>query len=152
MRLSRWQFLPVVLTLSLGCGEGTAPPEISGVYLLESINGQPLPRIIHDSEGYTTTVVWSTLTFDAAGHAALVERIRQTSPGNPQTEITQTTGYAYHFIGDSIAFDYSPPCPPDALCIGPPAGRVVDGSTLHLSYPGDPPFRPVSVFRLAESD
>jgi hypothetical protein len=152
MPLSRYQFLPLVLTLALGCADGTAPPEISGFYLLESINGQALPRTIHDSDGYTTTVVWSTLTLDAAGYAALVECVRQVSPNNPQTEITHTTGYAYHFDGENVVFGYSPPCPPNALCIGPPAGRVVNGSTLVLSYPGDPPYRPASVFRLTESD
>ncbi|MDQ3673486.1 MAG: hypothetical protein M3365_03795 [Gemmatimonadota bacterium] len=148
MRLSRWKCLPFVFTLALACNDGTGPPSITDVYVLESVNSTPPPVLIHSRDGYTTTVIWSTLSFDDAGMATLVERMLRTSPNDPPTDQTYTTRYSFRTTEENILFDYSPPCPPNALCVAPPIGTVA-GSTLTLFYPGNPPFRPPSLFRLA---
>lgn len=146
MRLSCRKCLPFVFALPLACHDGTAPPpSILGFYVLESINSQPLPAIIQSGGGDTTTVFWSNLNLDGAGNAVLLEHIRHAHL-NSATEATYTTGYLYRVIGDSIAFDYSPPCPPNALCVGPPVGKLAN-STLTLSYGGSPPFRLPSFYR-----
>lgn len=150
MRLARWKILPLVFTIPLACNDGTAPPpSTSGQYVLETVGGRSLPAIVHSGEGYTTTVIWSTLTFDAAGIAVLVERLRYTSPNDPATEVTHRTDYSYRVTGDRIAFDYSPPCPPNALCVEPPSGKL-GNSSLILSWSGNPPWRPQALYRLAD--
>lgn len=145
MPLSCQKAFVLTLALTMACHESTAPPSTTGVYVLESINSQAPPTNIFVGAEDTTTVFWSTLTFDAAGHAVLVERMRHAHPYGA-TEGTYTTGYSYRLSGDRIVFDYSPPCPPNALCIEPPVGTIVD-SKLILSY-GSPAFRPSSVYRL----
>jgi hypothetical protein len=147
MRLFGWRHLPLVLTLLLACDDGTAPPPaITARYGLESINGSPPPVTIHSRDGYTATVIWSTLSFDAAGKAALVERMRYTYPDEPPIEVTQTTGYSYRTVGNTIEFEYSPPCDDIAVCIGPPTGEMA-ASSLTLVFPGNPPYRPASLYR-----
>ncbi len=150
MELSRWKCLPLVFTLQLACADPTTPPSVRGVYLLESVGGSPLPAVIHAGNGYATTVIWSTLSFGPAETATLIERLRRTSPNDPPAESNHTTGYSYRITDEGIRFDYWPPCPPNALCVEPPVGRV-NGSTLTLLY-GDPAFRPSSLFRLTDAD
>ena len=139
MRLSCEKAFVLALTLTVACHESTTPPPlIAGVYLLESINSQPTPATVWASEGDTITVISGNLNLDGAGKAVLVEHVRFVHPNTGAGEATDTTGYVYRItrhrlIGYDVAFDRSPPCPPNALCVGPPIGRVV-GSTLTLSY------------------
>ena len=51
------------------------------------------------------------------------------------TDVTDTTNYTYQIDGSAIAFDYSPPCPPNALCVAPPKGTIVD-SHIYLDMSG----------------
>lgn len=150
MHLSCQKAFILVVALTTACNESTAPP-ISGAYVLESIDGQSLPANIQAGGGDTITVFWSTLSLDAAGNAELVEHIRYVHPNSPPGEGTYTTGYVYRVtgnrvIGHNVAFDYSPPCPPNALCVEPPVGKIV-GNTLTLFY-GSPAFRPPSFYRV----
>jgi hypothetical protein len=148
MRLFSWKCLPLVFTV-LACQDGTAPPSTSGAYVLESVGTRPLPATIHSGEGYATIVLWSTLSFDQAGHAVLVERMRLTSPNAPATEVTHRTDYSYRVTGERITFDYSPPCPPNALCVEPPRGELGTSSVL-LFWSGNPPWRPPAFYRLTD--
>ena len=92
-------------------------------------NNQPLPANIQAEGGDTITVISSDLTLDASGKAQLSEHIRYVHAGSPPGEDSYTTGYSYRItggdvIGQTIIFDYSPPCPPNALC-GAPIGRFI---------------------------
>ena len=150
MNLSCQKAFILVLTLTIACRESTAPP-ITGAYALESINNQPIPANIQAEAGDTITVIWSDLTLDASGKAQLSEHIRYVHPGSPPGEVNYTTGYSYRVtgrdvIGQTIIFDYSPPCPPNALCAEPPFGRFV-GSKLVLFWGTSPSSRPPSVYR-----
>jgi hypothetical protein len=146
MRLSCQKAFVLAVAVTMACNDSTAPPSITDTYVLESINSQPPPTIIFVGAEDTTTVFWSTLTFAAGGNAVLVERLRHAHPYGA-TEGTYTTEYSYRISGDRIIFDYSPPCPPNALCVEPPVGEII-GTQLILSY-GTPAFRPSSVYRLA---
>lgn len=151
MRLARWKILPLLFSLPLACSDGTAPPpSTSGDYVLESVGSRPLPATIHSGEGYATIVLWSTLNFDPTGRAVLVERMRHTSPNDPPYELTHRTDYSYQVTGDHIAFDYFPPCPPNALCVEPPTGTL-GTSSLVLSWSGSPPWRAPALYRLTEN-
>ena len=148
MRVSRWTILPLVFTIPLACSDGTAPPPaILEEYYLESIDGRPLPATIHAGDGYTTTVLWSILSFDVAANARLVEGVRLTSPTDPPTEITRTTEYSYEVTGNHIAFDYRLGCQDTEVCVAPPTGTL-DGTTLTLSWSTDSPRRS-ALYRLA---
>lgn len=152
MLFSCQKALLLVAVSTVACHDSTAPPvSILGSYALLSINGQGLPAIIQSGGGDTTRVFWSILTLDGAGNATIDEKTRRTRLNQPATEAIATSRYSYRVIGDSIAFDYSPPCPPNALCVGPPGGKL-SGSTLTLSYSGNPPPRPPSIYRLLGPD
>jgi hypothetical protein len=149
MGLSCQQAFLLVLPFTIACNQSTAPP-IAAHYVLESINNQPLPANIQAGEGDTITVISSSLTLDGAGTAQLMERIRYVHPGSPPGESIYTTGYSYRIsgsriIGQTVVFDYSPPCPPNALCAEPPVGRFM-GSKLILSWGTTPSSRPPSVY------
>ena len=149
MQMRRWKYVLLIFALPLSCESSTAPaPSVSGVYVLENIGGSAPPKVIYSAEGYSETVLWSILDFDPAGHVILVERLRRTSPNTPPTELTQTMSYSYRVTDDGIVFELSEPCPPNALCMEPPTAAIV-GSLLVLAYRGEPPFRPLSLYRLA---
>jgi hypothetical protein len=152
VRLSCQKSFLFAAALTLGCHESTAPPgAIEGAYLLEAIDGRALPANIVARQGDTITVLWSTLNLDGVGNAVLVERLRIVHPNAPAFQQTQTTGYTYSVTGDmpfghDVTFVYSPPCPPNALCVEPPTARVL-GSTLILSYGEFSYSRPPSFYR-----
>ncbi len=150
MQLFRWKYFPVLFMLQLACADGTAPLPGPGYYLLQSVGGSPLPAVIMAGNGYTTEVIWSTLSLQP-GSATLTERWRQTPPSGLPTESVHTTRYSYTISNERLLFDYDPPCPPNALCVEPPVGEIV-GSTLILRYGTNPAFRPPSLFRLAGPD
>jgi hypothetical protein len=143
--------------LTMACYESTAPPPFAAnVYLLESIDGRPLPASIVAEPGDTISIIWSTLSLTGAGNAVLVERLRIVHPNTPPTQLTQTNTYVYHvtghsILGDDLTFDYSPPCPINALCAAPPSGKLL-GTTLVLSYGDLPGARPPSFYRRAGLD
>lgn len=151
MRVSRWTILSLMFSIPLACSDGTAPPpSTTADYVLESVGGRPLPATVHSGGGYATMVIWSTLDFDEAGTAVLVERMRHTSPDEPAYEATNRTDYSYRVTGDRITFDYFPPCPPNALCVEPPTGTL-GTSSLVLSWSGNPPWRAPALYRLTEN-
>jgi hypothetical protein len=151
MRLSCQKAFVLGLVLTMACGESTAPSLGPSEYSLETIDGRPLPAHIQASEGDTVTVVSSTLLFDGVGNATFSEHIRYVHPNSPSGEATYTVGYKVHIVGrgvmgEELDFEYSPPCPPNALCAEPPTGRLL-GTQLILSF-GNPTYRPPSFYRL----
>jgi hypothetical protein len=144
----------VAAALTMACRESTAPSAVAGVYRLENIDGRPLPANIQAGQGDTITVLWSTLTLNGLRNAALTERLRIVHPGAPAFEQLQSTDYLYSItghgiLGEDISFEYSPPCPINAICVGPPTGKVL-GTTLILSYGGFQGTRPQSFYRRAD--
>jgi hypothetical protein len=119
------------------------------VYVLETIDGQPLPATVSTNIGTTTTVFWGTLSLDAAGKATIVEH-RINRSGANQQEQTSAARTDYKLTGASIYV--GPPClddTPDCL-----PGRVgeVEETTLTLSAPISEPQSRVYAYRLALSD
>ena len=146
MRLSCLKALLPVVALTTACHEATAPPA-PGLYVLETFNNQPLPTVINAGGGDTITLFWATLTLDGTANAMIVAHSRQVDPTSPPREATDTARYSYRIVGDSIAFDYSPPCPINALCVMPPYGKVTS-STVTLFLGGSPGARPTYFYRL----
>ena len=119
----------MILSIAVaGCREGTAPGTTLGLYVLKSINGQPLPAIKLAIPGDTIRVIRSTIMLDFTGNAAFVDDVSIVHLTPPAVEDTAVYTQAYRIIGDSVAFN----------CIGPvdcatlPVGKI-SGSTLTLS-------------------
>lgn len=150
MRLSRQKALLLIGALTTACHDTTAPP--TGFYRLESFNNQTLPAVINAGSGDTTTLFSGFLVLDGAANAMIATHSRQVHPSIPPRDATDTARYTYRVVGDSIAFDYSPPCPINALCVGPPYAKSTS-TTLTLFYfsiPGTA--KPTYLYRLLGSD
>ena len=138
MRLScrRAVFPAAAAALVLACHDSTAPLP-SEFYFLSTINGQPVPTVISAGYGDTTTVLWASFVLDGAGKAVTSTHYREVYLTNPPQESDFTLHWSYRVIGDSVAFYPVTLCPVNALCVGPPVGKLVDGAlVIHDPYSG----------------
>src|SRR3982074_940571 len=103
MRLSCLKVLLPVIGLTMACHESTAPPRtVSGMYLLESVNGQPVPAIVYAEPADTSFMVSATLTLDIAGNAVRSEHWRYVYQPNRIDEGTFMANLHYRIAGDNI--------------------------------------------------
>jgi hypothetical protein len=143
MQLSRWKCLALVFAIPLACHEevsAPAPVVPGGLYFLSLVGGQLPPVTLHASPGDTATLLFSILTLTPPATASVTDQIRVVQTGSAPTFVDQNHSYSYRIIGDSIAFDYSPPCGPAELCIVPPGARIL-GDRLLVTF-GNPAYRP----------
>ena len=132
MRLLCLKALLPVVAFTVACHDTTSPPAVLRSFVLESVNTQPVPVMIHASGGDTTLLYWASLTLYEGGTADIASHTRQLHPTLPPREATDTAHYSYRIIGDSLALDQ--PCNDTASCIGPPFGKFTSGTTLTLYY------------------
>jgi hypothetical protein len=95
---------------------------------------------LYAAPGDTTTVVSGAISLADDGTATVIERIRSVHSGTLVTTAEYKSTWSYEIIGDSVVFNYQVPCPPNALCVAPPGGKI-SGLKLILSF-GNPPWRP----------
>jgi hypothetical protein len=149
MRLSCLKALLPVVALTMACHESTAPPRmVSGVYLLESVNGQPVPAIVVAGQADTNFVLSATVTLDPAGNAVTAEHWRYVYQPNQTEEGTLTLRLEYRITDHSITIGSFQPCPANAMCIGNRVGKLI-GTTLTLAY--ENPTAPLYLYRLEPS-
>lgn len=149
MRLSCQKALLLVAALTMACDESTAPPQtLSGLYVLETINGRPVPAILSAGQADTSFVLSATLTLDDAGNAVRAEHWRYVYQPNRTDEGTFTANVKYRITGDRITVGSFTPCL-DAICEGNKVGRVTS-TTLTLAY--EDPNAPVFLYRLSQAD
>jgi hypothetical protein len=132
MRLSRQKVFILVAAFTLACHETTSPPAVLRSFVLESVESQPVPVVIHASGADTTWLYSASLTLYEGGTAEIAEHTRQVHATPPTREATDTVHYSYRIIGDSLALDY--PCLDTAICAGPPFGKFTSGTTVTLYY------------------
>ena len=132
MRLSCQKAFVLVVALTAACHESTSPRVVLRAFVLESVDTQPVPVVIHASGGDTTLLHWASLTLYEGGTADLAAHTRQVHPNLPSREATDIAHYSYRIIGDSLALDY--PCPDIASCVAPPFGKFTSGTTVTLYY------------------
>ena len=152
MRLSCQKVLVLAAALTMACNDSAAPPppEVApGTYILETINGRPVPTFVSSDQTDTSFVLWATLTLDGAGKAVRTEHYRHVYPPNRTEEGTFIAHREYRIIDDSITVGIFTPCGPLALCEGNKAGKIT-GTTLTLAY--ENPTAPIFLYRLANSD
>jgi hypothetical protein len=132
MRLSRQKAFIFVAAFTVACHETTSPPAVLRSFVLESVESQPVPVVIHASGADTTWLYSASLALYEGGTADIAARTRQVHATLPPREATDTAHYLYRIIGDSLALDY--PCRDTATCVAPPFGKFTTGTTVTLYY------------------
>ena len=128
--------LSLSLAFVISCRDSSGPAIVSAQFELNDIDGRALPTPPAFTPGLTPTILSSTITLDQAGNAAVTVH-RTEWDGR---DVTSTNHYTYKITGSRIEFDYSPPCPPNALCSGPPKGTLFLGRlSLEMGYVNSDP-------------
>lgn len=130
MILSRKTALVGAVISIFACHDVTAPPDPPAGYVLDNINGRPLPTFFSPIPE-APTILSATIQLYPLGTASLTESRRESSG----SFTSYTTNYTYTITGNQIQFDYEQPCPANALCVAPPQG-IADGSRLILTMYG----------------
>jgi hypothetical protein len=134
----------------MACSDSTAPPRLaSGLYVLESVNGQAVPAIVIASQTDTSFMLSATLTLDGGGNAVRIEHWRYVYQPSHAEEGTFTANAEYRITGDNITVGSFQPCPANALCEGNKVGKYTS-TTLTLAYANNPG-APVFLYRIAPS-
>jgi hypothetical protein len=122
MRLSRQSAFLLLFAATIGCRDTTAPMKIPTQYILENINGRPVPTYLSATPGLTPTILGASLTLDLeeAGKAVLTERRREFDG----TETTVTNTFDYRIHGNEFEVGSFAPCPPNANCVGTYKGTI----------------------------
>jgi hypothetical protein len=133
MRLSCKNVLLLLgVALTAACHDTTAPTAtINAHYMLENVNGLPLPADLPVGSQETITVYWSTLFLNTKGQAILSEHRRDVYQG-VATEASYTTTYEYRLNGNQLQSGYYGPCAANAVCMGILKGTL-DASHLALT-------------------
>ena len=128
MYLIRWsQFAgAALLAMAAACTEPNAPVDdrFDATYVATSVGSRQLP--VSESDGSSTTTLLSDrLDFAVDGtvrRATVFRRVMQTgSPRDTVYSFDETWTYTVRRGTVTIA---PPPCPPNALCIGPVLGTI----------------------------
>lgn len=133
MRLPRLIVFAVAVLPALSCSDGTAPPErVTARFILESVNGQPLPATFSNG-GWTFTIYSETIDLDAAGTATVAENRLETfgtyrNAGMPRLQVP------YEIEGDRIIIGM--PCGGGPLgdCAPRRAGSITPSSLTLTPY------------------
>jgi hypothetical protein len=120
MRLSRRIALLVAIGAIAGCSDSSGPPT-RAIYVLETINGRPLPTVFLPIPE-APTILGGSLELDGNGHATIVEHRREMTGAEP----TYITTFKYTVSGAQIHFELATPCPPAAICAAPPEGVILN--------------------------
>ena len=137
MRVSRQRVFLLVLALTIACHDTTGPQTVSAHFVLENINGRPLPTYLSATPGPTATILSATLTLDKLGKAVMTELRQDVLQG----EATYTSTFDYRIHGNQIEIGSFEPCPINAICAGNIMGTISIGglSLVMVSFSIDGP-------------
>lgn len=131
MRLARLKVAFVVAAAAIGCSDATGPTTIPGVFVLQAVNGRPLPVEIGLGIGGPPVLLSGTLTLNADGTAVVVERTRLATGA----ETTSTGVLGYELDGHNIFFVSSNCTGAPSICV-PVKGVLVNSSLSLRVVPG----------------
>lgn len=114
MRLLSRTLLLTLGVFALGCSDSTGPTLNERVYILYSINGQPLPAVLSPIPEATVSVLSATLFFNAEGKVLWTERRREVENNVPH-EVTYTSTLDYQRSGNSVVIRAV--CSANANCV-----------------------------------
>ena len=123
--------LPILPALLAGC-DSTAlePEEVVGEWVLETINGSPLPASPWLTPGFPAFILADTLRLETDRRGSEVRVVRVDYPEPREDEVsTRTSTFTYTLVDGRIEVTLQ--CPPTALCApGPHFFGELDGATL----------------------
>ena len=110
--MQRRRFIPalaIALALTAGaCTDDKSPTEVStevtGTYRLQTVNGQPLPFVLFNSGGFSTSITAQSLTLNNNGSFSQTTTFRDVTPEGTTTEQLSSTG-TYSRSGSTITFN-----------------------------------------------
>lgn len=131
MNLIRRTAVFATIVSALACHDTSAPSTSPVSFVLDNINGRPLPTFLTPVPE-APTIISASLLLGADGTAKLTEHRQQMAGG----DVTYTNTYIYVITGNQIQFGYSPPCGGPAIdCVAPPKGTIT-GSSISLQIDG----------------
>jgi hypothetical protein len=121
----------VVIAASCGSDSPTGPKNISGTYVLETVDGLPLPFIVTNPRDHAIVINSVTATLDTSGTYAVAGT--GTQDGHASTVITDAgtysqSGATLHFTSTMFNAVYSASAKTDSVTVTLPGG-FVDSST-----------------------
>lgn len=142
--------LLVAVASVLACHESTAPQSETRIYVLQSINGNPLPVVTGAGAGDTLTALWATLTLEPNGNATTIDHYRHVYLAYPAEEKTLAVRLQYRVSRDSITVGWFGQCVD--ICAWNRVGSITDSSvSLIESYNPYPTPSEVRLYRLIQS-
>lgn len=131
MRLSCQKVSLLLFASIIACHDPTSPSTISAHFVLQSINGRPLPTYLSATPGPTATIISSDLTLDKAGNAVIIEH--RDDMFNGERTYTYTTSYEIRGFQIEIHPQVCLAIIPD--CVGRRAGTVFKGRVNMIINP-----------------
>lgn len=110
-----------VLLAAAGCSSAEPRPT-SGEFVLQTVNGEPLPAIVLQGEFATVTMLADTILLFEDGTGLRIQRrhvdddiVEVPDPGPLRRDVMEFT---YRYVDNRFELEY--PCPGLALCVAPP--------------------------------
>ena len=117
----------VVLVSTLACRSVSEPGRITADFVLDNINGRPLPTFVSPIPE-TPSILSATLHFDGSGRVVMTERLRDMIRG----EVTETNTLDYRFSGNMMEIGCFRPVPANLLCLS--YAGTISGDRLSLAF------------------
>jgi hypothetical protein len=131
MRLFSRKAFALAVISALACRDTSGPSAVAAQFVLNDINGRPLPTYFAPTPGLTPTIVSGTLVLDKTGHAQMTEhRIEWNG-----ADATTNRNYTYKITDDHIEFALLDQCVMPEGC--PLLGTVsTNGLSLQMGHLG----------------
>ena len=110
----------VVVLVTTGCQDPTAPLVVPSSYVARSVEGMSLPATFLHGGASDVALVADTIHLYAMGVSERISIYRRTTVGAPVTVDTIRSHESYTVRGHSLHFRVA--CPFNANCADPPAG------------------------------
>jgi hypothetical protein len=101
----------LLLPLLIACGDdddpaGLSNEEVAGVYVLATVNDEPLPFVLLEGPDYLLELINAEITLGLNGTFSDEGTVRETDAANVSTD-TETVGGTYTTTSNSVRLRYS---------------------------------------------
>lgn len=128
----------LALLLFAACDSPLDPERVAGTYLLQTVDGAPLPAVTVENPGARVDRLSDLLELreDGTGRQQVRHRVTLRAPGSETTEESAT--WEFHYVVRSGRVEITYQCAPNALCAAGPhlSGGLRDGR-LVLRHAGE---------------
>ena len=127
MRYRRVQSALAVLATSLvsACSDvASVPPRFSATYVLERVNGRPLPAVATEGDAFRVTMIADTLVFHPDGEVERRSTVHYVGIllTTADTIVHRSVDLGYETDGSRLTILIN--CPANANCVGPSTGHI----------------------------